>query len=553
MNLETELKNLHTLETLLDVKKKCIIEKETNNTFNEKTLLLQKQAHLNTIESIKLTLSKNIRHFQENVISIEEDLLYDDIPKYNLDEIILKINNYKTNSCELNKYINDLSEIIKQNKEKYQNYINNLDTELNKITEITNLKTNDYQKENQSIINNISVIKNQIDLVSKENKSVKTIFNKKTSNYIDSIIYNKKKYQQNIKLIKSQIKDDEYRLIEITDTYNTNKNAIIQKKIISKEEHSNKLKLLEFDLNNHKDDNLLLETDIKYITNNIKILKNINNINSKKLYNLNKTKLKNLEDDSFSINEKIVYIIDDIDNLKNRQKEHQNSFLEKLSELDLEYNRETIEIDKKIAILNDNINLENNKNISRNSDLIVDNQTSNNDSLNTISELSIQKNILLSSLVKKDKDFKKVLSVLEEDRLLLIKNGEHDITNIEVIIKNDELKITKFRDELKSINSNLVILNREKNDIQYQISDYETKRGDLIKEKDVLYTKISKLQDRYHLLNNKMKTETNSLNDIFRDEKFNNQSRNISELLEITKLEETINIKKELIYKLENK
>ena len=71
MNLETELKNLHTLETLLDVKKKCIIEKETNNTFNEKTLLLQKQAHLNTIESIKLTLSKNIRHFQENVISIE--------------------------------------------------------------------------------------------------------------------------------------------------------------------------------------------------------------------------------------------------------------------------------------------------------------------------------------------------------------------------------------------------------------------------------------------------------------------------------------------------
>ena len=499
-----------------------------------------------------MTLSKNIRHFQENVISIEEDLLYDDIPKYNLDEIILKINNYKTNSCELNKYINDLSEIIKQNKEKYQNYINNLDTELNKITEITNLKTNDYQKENQSIINNISVIKNQIDLVSKENKSVKTIFNKKTSNYIDSIIYNKKKYQQNIKLIKSQIKDDEYRLIEITDTYNTNKNAIIQKKIISKEEHSNKLKLLEFDLNNHKDDNLLLETDIKYITNNIKILKNINNINSKKLYNLNKTKLKNLEDDSFSINEKIVYIIDDIDNLKNRQKEHQNSFLEKLSELDLEYNRETIEIDKKIAILNDNINLENNKNISRNSDLIVDNQTSNNDSLNTISELSIQKNILLSSLVKKDKDFKKVLSVLEEDRLLLIKNGEHDITNIEVIIKNDELKITKFRDELKSINSNLVILNKEKNDIEYQISDYETKRVDMIKEKDDLYTKISKLQDRYHLLNNKMNTETNSLNDIFRVEKFNNQSRNISELLEISKLEEAVNIKKDLIYKLEN-
>ena len=553
MNLETELKNLHTLETLLDVKKKCIIEKETNNTFNEKTLLLQKQAHLNTIESIKLTLSKNIRHFQENVISIEEDLLYDDIPKYNLDEIILKINNYKTNSCELNKYINDLYEIIKQNKQKYLNYKNNLDKELNQLAETKNLKTNDYQNVKQTIITNISNLKNQIDLLSKEHNSVKTIFNKKTSNYIDSIIYNKKKYQQNLKLIKSQIKVKEYRLIEINDAYNTNKNVIIQKKITSKEEHSNKLKLLEIDLNNYKDDNLLLETDIKYITNNIKILKNINNINSKKLYNLNKTKLKNLEDDSFSINEKIVYIIDDIDNLKNRQKEHQNSFLEKLSELDLEYNRETIEIDKKIAILNDNINLENNKNISRNSDLIVDNQTSNNDSLNTISELSIQKNILLSSLVKKDKDFKKVLSVLEEDRLLLIKNGEHDITNIEVIIKNDELKITKFRDELKSINSNLVILNKEKNDIEYQISDYETKRVDMIKEKDDLYTKISKLQDRYHLLNNKMKTETNSLNDIFRDEKFNNQSRNISELLEITKLEETINIKKELIYKLENK
>ena len=445
-----------------------------------------------------------------------------------------------------------MSEIIKQNKEKYQNYINNLDTELNKITEITNLKTNDYQKENQSIINNISVIKNQIDLVSKENKSVKTIFNKKTSNYIDSIIYNKKKYQQNIKLIKSQIKDDEYRLIEITDTYNTNKNAIIQKKIISKEEHSNKLKLLEFDLNNHKDDNLLLETDIKYITNNIKILKNINNINSKKLYNLNKSKLKNLEDESFLKNEKIVSVIHDIDNLKNVQKDHQNSFLEKLSELELEYNRETIEIDKNIAELNDNIYLENNKKISRNSGLIVDNQPPSNDSLNSISELNIQTNILISTLDKHDKDFKKILKILEEERLVLIKNGEHDIDNIEVKIKNDEINITKFRDELKSINFNLVILNTEKNDIQHQISNYETKRGKLIKEKDDLYTKISKLQDRYNLLNNKMKTETKSLNDIFRTDKFNNQSRTISELLEISKLEEAVNIKKDLIYKLEN-
>ena len=393
MNLETELKNLHTLETLLDVKKKCIIEKETNNTFNEKTLLLQKQAHLNTIESIKMNLSKNIRQFQENVISIEEDLLYDDIPKYNLDEIILKIYNYKTNSCELNKYINDLYEIIKQNKQKYLNYKNNLDKELNQLAETKNLKTNDYQNVKQTIITNISNLKNQIDLLSKEHNSVKTIFNKKTSNYIDSIIYNKKKYQQNLKLIKSQIKVKEYRLIEINDAYNTNKNVIIQKKITSKEEHSNKLKLLEIDLNNYKDDNLLLETDIKYITNNIKILKNINNINSKKLYNLNKSKLKNLEDESFLKNEKIVSVIHDIDNLKNVQKDHQNSFLEKLSELELEYNRETIEIDKNIAELNDNIYLENNKKISRNSGLIVDNQPPSNDSLNSISELNIQTNI----------------------------------------------------------------------------------------------------------------------------------------------------------------
>ena len=67
-----------------------------------------------------------------------------------------------------NKYINDLSEIIKQNKEKYQNYINNLDTELNKITEITNLKTNDYQKENQSIINKLkNQLQNEINSFSK--------------------------------------------------------------------------------------------------------------------------------------------------------------------------------------------------------------------------------------------------------------------------------------------------------------------------------------------------------------------------------------------------
>ena len=344
----------------------------------------------------------------------------------------------------------------------------------------------------------------------------------------------------------------EYRLIEINDAYNTNKNVIIQKKITSKEEHSNKLKLLEIDLNNYKDDNLLLETDIKYITNNIKILKNINNINSKKLYNLNKSKLKNLEDESFLKNEKIVSVIHDIDNLKNVQKDHQNSFLEKLSELELEYNRETIEIDKNIAELNDNIYLENNKKISRNSGLIVDNQPPSNDSLNSISELNIQTNILISTLDKQDKDFKKILKILEEERLVLIKNGEHDIDNIEVKIKNDEINITKFRDELKSINFNLVILNTEKNDIQHQISNYETKRGKLIKEKDDLYTKISKLQDRYNLLNNKMKTETKSLNDIFRTDKFNNQSRTISELLEISKLEEAVNIKKDLIYKLEN-
>ena len=59
--------------------------------------------------------------------------------------------------------------------------------------------------------------------------------------------------------------------------------------------------------------------------------------------------------------------------------------------------------------------------------------------------------------------------------------------------------------------------------------------------------------DRYNLLNNTINKETNILDDRFRIEKHNNQSRNISELLEIAKLEEAVNIKKDLIYKLENK
>lgn len=487
---------------------KLIIEKEKNiNKYNKEEYNNKKKEILENL--LNLIKSDSNEFLIDNINPISN---YDDLIALSMEftiyiDILLELNN------EFIDQILDENKNLNKQKIEYENLINNLTEEKNKLIQ-TNIelinKLNKFENQNQIIQTYLDTINNNNTKIANYDNELDRLIKELGSDYklplenlVNQIITNFKNYQQQEKEL-SDLSTNNMKLKTQLQSLQKITNEEISK--LKKEKSDLLISLASYKLLlpvKDKKRSIIEEEQMKLITENGNLNKKI--IDLEQQINQNNQKIEYLKNIEIKYNESII----ENNNLSNTNKKLNDQIIklqQKNAELKREQENKVSELINELTLIKEEIskeNIENEKNISKLNNIIKENNI-------LITQLNIKNEELTNQILKLQKE-----------------NDEYKNKQIEIIKQNEQLstETEKLDKECNNLEDIIIEANKKYNELEKKynlnlnelgqikeiIANYKSKLTEelkkntiTIKEKEDLAHNIIKLQEANLLLKDQL-------------------------------------------------